>query len=315
VIGFIGHFSNGFSDYYVDHRLTDNQRNVYQLIRKYTGGDMYLDMVDDGDCIFWGRMIDAAFESRFKNCSKKFGKATVILGDSHALNIYNAFAKSNAKNFIVGIARGGCRPHENFPYCHYDSFNNFVENNQGLIESVIFHQSGAYLIGESDGTVYYDSHLKNEVSMFSLHMSNIRAVSLYLGNLSKHVHVIWLGPFIEARVSFESMHRFNDGLKLNEKSFELFSKLDNELKVMLSSAGLKFKYVPFSEVLQINRDFLLVDECLTFRDADHFSVCGELIVSRKISEVFNEMFTDGMVNSPKQRREEIAQYLQVRTYH
>ena len=152
--------------------------------------------------------------------------------------------------------------------------------------------------------------MKNDIARFSLHRPNIRAITLYLETLSKHAHVIWLGPFIEARVSFESIHRFNDGLRFNEKSFELFSKLDNELKVMLASAGLKFKYVAFSEVLQINRAFLLVDECLTFRDADHFSVCGELIVSRKISEVFHEIFRDGMAN-----REEAARYLQVRIDH
>ena len=147
VIGFIGHLSNGFSDYYVNHRLTDNQRNIYQLIQKYTGGDMNLDMVDDGNCIFWRTKVDAVFEARFKNCSKEYGKAIFILGDSHALNIYNAFAKSHTKNFVVGIAQGGCRPHENFPYCPYNSFQRFAESNQALIESVLFHQSGAYLIG------------------------------------------------------------------------------------------------------------------------------------------------------------------------
>jgi peptidoglycan/LPS O-acetylase OafA/YrhL len=313
VIGLIGHFSNGFANYYVNHRLTDHQRNIYQLIGQYTGGG--IDMVDDGECIFWGRTVNAAFEARFRTCAKRYGKALVILGDSHALNIYNAFAKSNIKPFIVGIAHGGCRPHDNFPYCQYDSFNIFAEDNQGHIESLIFHQSGAYLIGEPDGTVYYDSHSKNDVSMFSLHEPNIRAVSHYLGKLSQYISVIWLGPFIEARVSFESMHRLNDGLKLNEKSFELFSKLDNELKLMLSSADLKFKYVSFSEVLGIDRDFLLVDECLTYRDADHFSVCGELILSRKIAEVFREAFTDGLRHDPGQRREEHARYLQSKTYH
>ena len=289
VIGLIGHLTNGFHDYYLK-RLTDTQRIAYQLIEKHTGGSMYSNMFDNGDCVFWGREVDSTIENRFKNCATKYGKAIVVLGDSHGMSVYNAFAKSDIKKFIVGVSRGGCRPHENLPYCHYDSFNSFVERNRNRIELVIFHQSGAYLIGDSDGTVYYESPFKNDISQFVLHKQNIQKVSIYLENLSRFVNVIWLGPFVEARVSFKDVRRFNNGFKLNEKSLAIFSKLDEDLKSLPTNADLKYRYISFSEIIKINQDFLLVGDCLTFRDADHFSGCGEMIVGKRIFEVFDNLF-------------------------
>jgi hypothetical protein len=247
-------------------------------------------MFDNGDCVFWGERVDYNMENRFTACAHSYGKATLVLGDSHAMNVYNAFAKADIKNFVVGVARAACRPHANFPNCHYNAFTDFVQRNRSNIELVIFHQSGAYLIRDLEGTVYYDSPFKNDISQFELHTPNIRGTTTYLEHLSRYVNVIWLGPFIEARVRFTDPGRFNKGFKLNEKSFVLFSKLDRDLQSFLSGKSEKFRYVPFSEVIEINLDFLLVGDCLTFRDADHFSGCGEMIVAKRMHKVFTNLF-------------------------
>jgi peptidoglycan/LPS O-acetylase OafA/YrhL len=286
-IGLVGQWTNGFYDLYL-RNLDEHQRSAFQLIQKHTGSA--IPMVDNGDCLFWGYRVDATIESRFMNCTQKFGKATVVLGDSHAMNVYNAFAKADIRQFVVGITLGGCRPHTNFPNCHYNAFADFAQRNRTNIELVIFHQSGAYLIRDLSGTVYYDSPLKNDISQFELHKQNIKGTSTYLEHLSKYVNVVWLGPFIEARVRFIDPGRFNNGFKLNENSVVLFSKLDRDLQLLLASQSEKFRYISFSEVIDINPDFLLVGDCLTFRDADHFSACGEMIVATRIHKIFSNLF-------------------------
>jgi peptidoglycan/LPS O-acetylase OafA/YrhL len=287
VIGLIGQWTNGFYRFYLQN-LTEPQKSAYQLIQRHTGPSMQ--MFDNGECVFWGQQIDEAIESRFRSCSERYGKAIVVLGDSHAMNVYNAFAKAEFKNFLVGVTRGGCRPHTDLPNCHYSGFNNFVARNRNHIDFVVFHQSGAYLIKDLAGMVYYDSAFKNDISQFELHEPNIKGTSAYLENLSKYVNVVWLGPFIEARVRFTDPRRFNKGFKLNENSLALFSQLDKNLKSILSVDGLKYRYIPFSELIEIDQDFLLVGDCLTFRDADHFSGCGEMIVGKRIQKVFGNLF-------------------------
>jgi hypothetical protein len=286
-IGLVGQWTNGFYDLYL-RNLDERQRSAFLLIQKHTGSS--IPMFDNKDCVFWGYRVDRLMESRFTGCTQKYGKATLVLGDSHAMNVYNAFAKADITNFLVGVTLGGCRPHTNLPNCHYEAFTEFVQRNRSNIELVIFHQSGAYLIRDLGGTVYYDSPFKNDISQFELHKQNIRGTSTYLEHLSKHANVVWLGPFIEARVRFTDPGRFNNGFKLNENSYALFSKLDRELESLLASQGETFKYIPFSEVIEINPDFLLVGDCLTFRDADHFSGCGEMIVGKRIHKIFSNLF-------------------------
>ncbi len=285
-IGLIGQWTNGFYHLYLQ-TLTDHQKSAYQLIEKHTGHS--IPMFDNGDCVFWGEQVDSALEGRFTGCTEKYGNATLVLGDSHAMNVYNAFAKSEIKLFVVGVTRGGCRPHANFSNCHYDAIKDFVQRNHRHIDLVIFNQSGAYLIKDLEGTVYYDSPSKNDISQFELHTPNIRETSKYLENLSSYVNVVWLGPFIEARVRFTDPRRFTNGFKLNENSFAVFSKLDRDLGSLLSNQSVKFRYIPFSELIEINQDFLLVGDCLTYRDADHFSGCGEMIVGKRMHKVFSNL--------------------------
>ncbi len=289
-IGLLGYGSNGFSKVYTQYRLTDSERFIYGIMRDNTDYDPYLSMVDNGNCIFWERDIDSSVESRFQRCARQFSKAIIILGDSHAMNIYNAFAKSGVSPFVVGITQGACRPHDDNPTCQYGRVAAFVKNNRDLIDAVIFHESGAYLIGEPDGTVYYDSHSKNEVSQFSLHTKNIAKIQSYLDDLSAYTRVFWLGPFVEARVPLNDVRKFPDGFKLNKEALDLFQKLDNDLRVKFQIADTKFKYIPFSDIMKIDREFLFADGCWAYKDRDHLSRCGESVVAKRIARVFHDVF-------------------------
>jgi hypothetical protein len=91
-----------------------------------SGNNMYKDRLDDGVCKFWTPVLDNDFYSRFNNCKLKFGKATIVLGDSHALNVYNTLFHANQRVFLVGISKGGCRPNKPFEFCPYNDFEKLI---------------------------------------------------------------------------------------------------------------------------------------------------------------------------------------------
>ncbi|MDO8795914.1 MAG: acyltransferase, partial [Vicinamibacterales bacterium] len=110
VTGQVGVANEGFAAYYLDHRLSTEEAELYTLIRDHTGGSLAEHMVDDGDCHFWTRDVTPAFEARFEACRDRHGRALIVLGDSHAMNVYNLVAKAHVDPFTVGVARPGCRP-------------------------------------------------------------------------------------------------------------------------------------------------------------------------------------------------------------
>lgn len=288
VVGLMGHLNKGYEDYYYTKRLDESQKQIYSLIKKHTGGDMYLDMGDNGDCNFWSKNVDEKFKERFKICGVKYGKAVLVLGDSHAMNIYNALYRSNFGKFVVGISQGGCRPHDNYPYCHYNSIDSFVLNNRNIVKYVMFHQSGSYLLSDYTGKV--DSHETfADGKKYEIHYKNIIKVSQYLSNLSEFVDVMWLGPFVEARVDFRANKKLaSKGFEMNLSSLKVFAHLDNALEKFFAGEKYRFTYVSLAKILEIDKDFLVVDDCLTYRNEDHFSVCGERIVGEKIKRNIDE---------------------------
>jgi len=64
-----------------------------------TKTSMYSDRLDNGMCKFCTPSLDDNFHSRFEKCFSKFGPATVVLGDSHAMNIYNSMFLKTKRNF------------------------------------------------------------------------------------------------------------------------------------------------------------------------------------------------------------------------
>ena len=200
--GGIGAGTFGFRDFFAAHRLSAAQRESFQFIKRHTDYDFDASMVDDGACRFGVKDIDPVFEDRFRKCAEQFGKAYVVVGDSHGMNAYNIVAKSGISPFVAGVAQGGCRPYDNVPLCHYDHVAAFVKSHSSAIQAVIFHQSGGYLFVNKDFVTYHDAEIKS--GSFALFDSPIVKVQSYLAGLAADVPVIWLGPFVESQVDFKN---------------------------------------------------------------------------------------------------------------
>ncbi|QJW84102.1 hypothetical protein HK414_09945 [Ramlibacter terrae] len=143
LVGVAGIKTRGFEALY-ESRLSGPDLQLYMLVKKTTAGTMYGDMVDDGGCRFWSPHVTAQAQERFRRCTANGAKALVVLGDSHAMNIYNALARVQAAPVIVGFSQAGCHPYGPAKDCHYREFEAFAAANAGAIDRVVYHQSGSY---------------------------------------------------------------------------------------------------------------------------------------------------------------------------
>ncbi len=290
-IGAYGNHTKGFESYYIEHRLVGEERELYLLIRKHTEGDPDRNRVDDGRCVFATRAIDEEFERRYAACAGVFGQSLIVLGDSHAINLYNIIAKAEIDKFVVGVVRGGCRPHDDRPNCHYPEFDRFLERNAASVGALIFHQSGSYLFRDRRGNV--DSWLSfRPGAPFFVDGRNIERIDAYLNRLGGLVETYWLGPFVEARVDLNDLNVLRDGLKILDQSLTNFGELEVELKSRTAAPENRYRYVSLFDILAIERDFLKVGSCITYRDKDHFSDCGEDLLAPKLKRAFESgLFT------------------------
>lgn len=284
-----GKKTNGFEDYYYTNRVPEDEKSIYNFIKRHTSGEFNEAYIDNGDCNFRAATIDEKFIKRFEACAQKYGKAIIILGDSHAINIYNALQKANYSPFLVGIAKGGCRPHNNKAKCQYDNFDKLIQKHRESINFVVYHQSGSYYLSDNNGKLDSPKAFEADGAWF-IHKENISLTKKYLDKISNYVPAYWLGPFPEARVDFHHISQFKSGYMMNPVSLAAFRALEKDIqKATQSGKSSKWNYISLYEILKIDTHFLRSGECLRFRDADHLSACGEDTVGAKLKEALSRL--------------------------
>ncbi len=240
-------------------------------------------MQDNGDCVFYAIQFKNFDRDRFENCSKKHGQATVVLGDSHGINAYNMLARSKHAKFLVGFVRHGCRPEARNENCDYDKFAKFATSNHEKISIIYYHQAGSSLMldyaGNNDTMYIFDRD-----KSFGFDHKKFNSVSSYLDELSQFNKVIWLGPFTEARVDLTDVRKVaKTGLVINQHVISVFADFEKQMRQAIQGRKSNFTYVSLHDVLLINQNSLLQENCITFFDLDHFSKCGETIYGTKLS--------------------------------
>jgi len=215
--------------------------------------------------------------SKLNECEDKYGKAVVVFGDSHAMNLYNIYALSNKHPFLIGISQGGCRPHDGEELCHYGALPNFFRQHNGLISYVVFHQSGSYFIADSQGKL--DSQKAFEGQFSGFNKLNLEKTVNYLNELrgATNVDVLWVGPFMEYRRDTSRFKRFQDLMSLNPFAIEIFSNLEEVILKVLMEKDFT-AYISFKDVYNVPST-VLVNGCFLYRDVDHYSRCGEQLIA------------------------------------
>ena len=285
-IGVAGYVKDGFADHFYSTLPAETRIN-FELIAQHTGRNLYLDMPDNGECMFWQKAIDEQFIARFESCKKRYGKALFVLGDSHAMNIFGALFRSDAGRFLVGLSEGGCRPHTDLANCPYKAFRKFADQNFRAIEMVIYHQAGSYLLADPNGKVNSNAifHGKNK-GQYEIYFENIKRTADYLESLPAKIRIVWLGPYVEPRVSFQNLREIRkNSFLINEQILKIFEDLDKKLLEYIASSSYRFTYISAVQQIKLGTETQLkMGNCITFRDHDHFSICGEALIGAKIRE-------------------------------
>ncbi len=248
---------------------------------------MYKDRLDNGMCKFWTPNLKGDFYSRFLKCHSRFGQAIVVLGDSHAMNIYNSLFLVTSSNFFVGISTGGCRPNTQLDSCHYDDFERFLKSSPNSIKQVIFHQSGSYLISDNRGSVDINRAFNSEDS-YRIVNDDIKFLIGYLNDMGKNVATTWIGPFPELRVEPSWIQIKANQVKPNPIVKKAFMDLEKRINLYLNKESNTFRYVSLSGILGYRQFEYKVESCILFRDIDHWSACAEEMFSLPIEKSLQE---------------------------
>jgi hypothetical protein len=282
-LGLAGHQTEGFRAFYLDHRVDAATRANFE---KFSPQATRSRLADDG-CRFRDEVLSEAFVARFENCAARYGQAVFLLGDSHAANIYNALRSTEGPPFLAALARGGCRPYQDKAKCSYDALVPFLEAQREHISRVVFHVSGSHYIlddrGEGDSDAAFVSGVPARIAE-----EIIEKTAQYLARFHPALDVVWLGPFAEARVDLSDPQNYAPGrLRFNPVSLAHFEVLEQRLKAQAKDAS-AYRYISLLDALGFDGEALLQQGCLTFRDVDHFSSCGERLFGPKITALLED---------------------------
>lgn len=289
-IGLSGHLNNGYRDYYIGNRLTQDEAAAYHLVQISTDYDLYKHMIDNQDCIFWSREINQTFSDRFEKCSKKYGPAIIILGDSHAMNLFNISGQSSSSPFIVGVSQGGCRVHNNKKQCHYDGFLEFQKSHKRNIKLIIYHQSGSYFVQDKKGNVDSPLAFENGQS-YKVLDHDIESVFDYVARSNQIVRTVWAGPFVESRIDFRDINAIIHKQEINPRSLEIFSALDAHIRDInnMREESKRVGYISLVDIFHLDKSFFRQGNCITYHDTDHFSSCGESLLAPMMLPIIKEL--------------------------
>lgn len=243
-------------------------------------------------CRFNIRDLDEVAEERILKCQKTFGSGVLVLGDSHAIDLFGVLASRFENKFLVGVTKGACRPHSNFPYCHYDDVRRFVEKNSGVFRKIIFEQAGFYLLAREDGEkgsreMFSDLQINEDVGVFVPDIDHISRTANYLEVLSSYAEVVWFLPRAAPLISGREIinNGCDVGFHYRPNQYETFKKLDSIISELVGRKNI----VTISQNNLFNFSFpsdFMNCHVWYWSDTDHFSTAGEIRFGARLPSSF-----------------------------
>jgi hypothetical protein len=276
-LGAAGHLTNGARPVWMQVHA-----EIAESFLRIERAESQATMRGDGVCRFNVSHITAAVEQRLSNCHERFGPAVVVLGDSHAADLFGVVAgRSDSQPFTVGLTSGGCRPHDPNPACQYDDFLRLVRTHGDWFDLVIYEQAGFYLLTRDgvtpgDREIFESVPRTGRVPDLKVNGAYVDSVVHYLSMVARYVPVVWLGPRVEPHIPLRQTLRAScdESFMLRDNQAEAFARLDQYLRSRLTGTGLGFLSQNDAFSFQFPRDFW---DCrqLYWSDGDHLSEAGE----------------------------------------
>lgn len=270
-LGLAGVLSAGFEDSFVAS-LNDRQKMVWNSNAS--------DVAERGECHFRMERVTIEFTAKFVSCAERHGQALVVLGDSHGIDVYNALSQSAAYPFLVGVVRGGCRPHTPEPDCQYDEFEAFLSRHGTSVKTIIYNQAGFYLVSDDTGAPGHRRLFrKRSIGFYQPNIAFIDKVALQLQRLAKYTDVIWVGPWLEPHVNVNVTRRlalncWTVDVPIDRNIFATFERLDEAIAEHLKRYP-GIAYLSSMKALSFSSKVDLFDcEQIYWKDGDHWSDAG-----------------------------------------
>lgn len=284
VLGRMGDKSDGFEKLWLASQQ-DGVRVLYTALKaeKETNRRMasptHVD--DDGACRFNVHAVDQALAERLAGCAEKYGKGILVLGDSHAIDLFGVLKHSAPDHpFIVGLTQAGCRPHTPKAECRFDEIQAFLKGNASF-SAIIYEQAGFYLLRNDarvgDRKMIRDVPLGSALSGVYPNDEFIRAVFAFLDPLAATVSVVWLAPRVEPHISEKAILRngCTYSYRLRPGQDELFKALFARIREIGGQhSRIRVESQDVLYGFDFSRDLLRCD-AIYWSDGDHFSDAGE----------------------------------------
>ena len=254
-LGIYGFVSDGFESSWIK-RQPEAVKTAYRLSRNASDFRRH---DEETDCTFRVEVFDDSVKNRVELCAARHEKGTLIVGDSHAIGVWRLAKKvsENSENqrFVVGIARGGCKPYKQTPGCSLEKMSQDADYLGQQFSRVLYVQAGSSLVTATGAPRH----------------ENVQSVLMFLDGLSNSVDTAWIGPRTEPGIDQRRFVRAGCGI---EQPFDPVHKanishLDSYLNEELSSHRVRF-------ISQKTFSLERFGDCdrLFWRDSNHWSPSG-----------------------------------------
>ncbi|MFT2090391.1 acyltransferase family protein [Paraglaciecola sp. 2405UD69-4] len=238
----------------------------------------------NSECHIWDETFSPSFIQRFEDCAQVYGKASIVLGGSHGMDLYNSIVKNTEKDFVVSVSRGFCRAHNMIngsqpPHrCQYEDFLTFLDTHSDSIESVVYTQTPDRLFTRA---IYVATEA-------DLHEPAIDQIVLYFANVQSKfnlpVYIIGMFPPLTADPEFFD---YSIGLEEQVESFvsinaiKMSELLEDRFKSKIEHTDISF--VSKMEAFDIRYPHgVMVDGQLIYSDKRHLNQFGERVMGKRL---------------------------------
>ncbi len=282
-VGAAGVATGGFERFYLA-RLAPDQAALYQAVKAATTRPERLP--DDGACRFHVERLSATALARVEACAARHGPGVAVIGDSHAMDVYAAYAGATAEPFVFGLAQGRCRAHDPGRGCAYEALLAALADRPAALSRFVYAQAGFRLLVDADGRqIGRDAFRAETLPPLAADPAKIERVADYLDRLAAFGRVVWLGPRLEPHVppwsllgaacaATDAGGEPERAARVSPEIRALFRRLDRAAAAAVGPDR-RFRYVSGRDALRFEDPADLFDcGAVYWFDGDHWSVAG-----------------------------------------
>ena len=228
------------------------------------------------------------FAKKILDCTD-YRRTILIIGDSHAINLYNGLARLTeleGKFNIMAIASGGCAVGNMVRNCDLSGVFDFVNKNKNRFYRILYTEAGFRQFKNMHGQ---QAERRDFVSQFSIKSlkpvsEKVEDIARWLVKIDAAEQIWWIGPWPEPQIYLNGIVGIRNLTEMNnDRTFGAYKKLSIIYSGIASIKEEKIQYIDLLPMFSGTDSGILVLDCLRFSDKDHLSTCGEDYLAKKLA--------------------------------